>query len=118
LGEIGADRVPSKIIFNKADRLDAAVLESISRKAAPGQAMVLSAHNPKDIADLRRTIMDFFETSMVDGDLVVPYAKQAYLAEIYDCVRVVSEEYDERGSRLRVRGMPEAVARLQRTLEG
>ena len=54
---------------------------------------------------------------MVEDTLVVPYAKQSLLGEIYENARVVGETYDEAGTRLRIRGVPAAVARLRRACE-
>ena len=79
--------------------------------------MLLSAHDPGDVAALGAAIVAFFEASMVEEDLVVPYSKQALLGEVYENARVVAEDYDESGTRLRVRGLPAAVARLRRAVE-
>jgi GTP-binding protein HflX len=114
LREIGADKVPSKLVFNKSDRLGPGQLESLVVNARERDAIVLSAHNPENVAALRRSIIEFFEASMVDGELSVPYSVQDRLGDVYESVRVVSEEYDERGARLRVRGLPAAIARLKR----
>ena len=54
---------------------------------------------------------------MVEEELIVPYAKQALLGEVYENARVVGESYDESGTHLRVRALPAAIARLQRSLE-
>jgi GTP-binding protein HflX len=118
LREIGADQVPSRLVYNKSDRLGPDELESLQGRVRDRSAIVLSAHNAENVAALRRTIFDFFEASMVDGELRVPYAGQSHLADVYESVRVVSEEYDEVGARLRVRGLPAAMARLRRALEG
>ena len=67
---------------------------------------------------LRETIIEFFESAMVEDELVLPYAKQSLLGEIYDNARVLSEEYDADGRKLKVRGLPGAIARLRRALEG
>jgi GTP-binding protein HflX len=112
LREIGADVVPSKLLFNKADRLDADARAALLRKH-PG-SILLSAHDPDDVAKLRQTIIDYFEASMVEEELVVPYAKQGLVGEVYEIAKVVSEDYDETGTRLRVRGLPAAIARLRR----
>jgi GTP-binding protein HflX len=117
LREIGADAVPSKLLLNKADRLDADERKALRRYEAQG-AIVLSAHDAADVAALRESIVSFFEASMVDADLLVPYTKQGFLRDVYDSARVVSESYDEHGTRLTVRGLPAAIAQLQRTLEG
>jgi GTPase len=114
LREIGADAVPSLLLLNKIDRLgegDRAVL----REKHP-DAILLSAKSPQDVAALRETIIGFFEAAMVEEQLVLPYAKQGLLGDIYENARVLSEDYDATGRILRVRGLPGAIARLRRTL--
>lgn len=122
LREIGADEVPSLVVLNKADRLDAAAKESLVRRhktsAVSEGVVLLSAHSPDDIADLRKTLLAFFEARMVEGNLLVPYAKQSLVGEVYDSARVVSEEYGELGVAMRIRGLPAAVAKLTRTFAG
>jgi GTP-binding protein HflX len=116
LREIGADAVPSLLILNKADRLDAAAGEALLRKHGDG-AMLVSAHDARDVTRVREAVLAFFEARMVDETLLVPYAKQGLLGEVYESARVVSEEYDESGTRLTVRGLPAAIARLRRAFE-
>jgi GTP-binding protein HflX len=117
LREIGAHSVPSKLLFNKADRLDDDTKQALRRKYGPEGAIVLSAHDERDITTLKHAIIAFFEESMVEEDLVVPYSKQSLLGDVYESARVVAEDYDESGTRLRVRGLPAAIARLRRAFE-
>jgi len=120
LREIGADAVPSLLLLNKADRLEAGAAESLLRRhAAPdgAAAMLVSAHETKDVARVREAIVAFFEGKMVEETLLVPYAKQGLLGDVYESARVVSETYDESGTLLTVRGLPAAVARLRRAFE-
>jgi GTP-binding protein HflX len=114
LHEIGASSVPSRLLLNKADRLDAEGRRALRAYESRG-GIVLSAHDAGDVAALRQTIVAFFEASMVEADLRVPYAKQGLLGEVYESARVVEESYEESATRLRVRGLPAAIARLQRT---
>jgi GTP-binding protein HflX len=114
LREIGADSVPSKLIFNKWDRVNEATREALV--GAHPEAVFLSAHDGDDVTRLRRVIIDFFEASMVSEELVIPYSKQRLVSEAYENARVVSEEYDETGTRLVIRATPEAVARLRRAI--
>ena len=114
LREIGADTVPSRLVLNKIDRLDAAGRAALMDKHP--DALLLSAHAPEDVTALRDTIIAFFDAMMVEDVLVVPYAKQSLIGEVYETVRVLSEEYDETGRVLKVRGLPGAIARLQRSL--
>jgi len=118
LREIGASLVPTKLLFNKADRIDEAARQAIIRKHGADGAIVLSAHDPKEVAELSRAIVAFFEATMVEQEIVVPYVKQALLGEVYANARVLGESYDESGTRLTVRALPGAFARLRRSLEG
>jgi GTP-binding protein HflX len=114
LREIGADVVPSRLVLNKMDRVDAAGRAALVEKHP--DAIPLSAHSAEDVSALRDTLIAFFEASMVEDVLVLPYAKQGLIGEVYESARVLSEEYDEHGRVLKVRGLPGAIARLQRSL--
>jgi GTP-binding protein HflX len=114
LREIGADVIPSRLLLNKIDRI-AEVDRAVLRAKHP-DAILISAKSPQDIATLRETIVAFFEDGMVEDELVLPYAKQSLLGEIYDNARVLSEEYDADGRILKVRGLPGAIARLRSAL--
>jgi GTP-binding protein HflX len=114
LREIGADAVPSRLVLNKMDRVDAAARAALAEKHP--DAIMLSAHAPDDVMALRETIIAFFEAEMVEDVLVLPYAKQGLIGDIYDSARVLSETYDETGRVLKVRGLPAAITRLRRSL--
>jgi GTP-binding protein HflX len=116
LREIGAQSVPSRLLFNKADRLAPEAREALLQRHP--EALVLSAHSPDDVAALRQTVMEFFERSMVEADLVIPYTRQARISEVYENARVLSEAFDESGRRLKLRALPAAMARLTRAFEG
>ncbi len=114
LREIGADAVPSRLVLNKMDRVDEAGRATLLEKHP--DAILLSAHAPGDVAALRDTIIAFFEQAMVEEVLVLPYARQGLIGEVYDSARVLAEAYDETGRVLTVRGLPGAIARLRRSL--
>ena len=114
LREIGADAVPSRLVLNKMDRVDSDGRDALVKKHP--DAILISAHLPGDVGALRDTIVAYFETSMVEDVLVLPYAKQGLIGEVYESARVLSEAYDETGRVLRVRGLPGAIARLRRSL--
>jgi GTP-binding protein HflX len=116
LAEIGADRVPSRLLLNKADRLDHTVREELGR--AHPDAIVLSAHDAGDVAALRQAIVGFFEQAMVEGEIVIPYDRQSLVGQAYESVNVLSESYDETGRRLRVRALPDAIDRVKRAIAG
>ena len=115
LRDIGAAEVPSLLLLNKVDRLDAAARQALA-VSFPG-AIQLSAHAPADVAALRQAVLDFFEAQMVEAELVIPYASQGRIGEVYESARVLSETFDEVGRRVRVRSMPGAIARLTRSFQ-
>jgi GTPase len=114
LGEIGADAVPSRLLLNKIDRVSETERAALREKHP--DAILLSAKTPADVAALRETIIAFFETAMVEDQLVLPYAKQGLLSEVYENARVLSEDYDATGRIMTVRGLPGAIGRLRRAL--
>ncbi len=114
LREIGADAVPSRIVLNKLDQVDAGGRAALAEKHP--DAILLSAYSPQDVDGLRDTIIAFFELAMVEDVLILPYAKQGLLGDVYDSARVLSEDYNETGRVLTVRGLPGAIARLRRSL--
>ncbi len=116
LQEIGADIVPSRLLLNKIDRVDEEARAALL--ARHPDAIQLSSKSTADVAALRETIIAFFETSMVEEELVLPYAKQGLLGEVYEGARVLSENYDATGRILRLRGLPSAIARLRRAIAG
>jgi GTP-binding protein HflX len=106
--------VPSRLILNKIDRVDEAGRAALVEKHP--DAILLSAHAPEDVSALRDTIVAFFEAMMVEDELVLPYAKQGLIGEVYESARVLSEAHTETGRVLKVRGLPGAIARLRRSL--
>ncbi|XYI02038.1 GTPase HflX [Sorangium sp. So ce1128] len=114
LSEIGASEVPSRLLLNKVDRLSEEERDAL-RLEFP-EATLLSAKLPADVASLRESIIAFFEGSMVEAELLLPYAKQSLIGEIYENARVLSEEYGDEGGRLSVRAHPAALDRLRSLL--
>ncbi|MDR3524067.1 MAG: GTPase HflX [Acetobacteraceae bacterium] len=116
LREIGADAVPWRLILNKSDRLSGD--ERAALLAKHPDAILLSAKSAADVAALRETLIAYFEARMVEDVLVLPYAQQGLLGEIYENTRVLAEEFDANGRILKVRGLPSAIARLRIALGG
>jgi len=114
LGEIGADQIPSRLLLNKVDRIGEA--ERAALRAEYPEATLLSAKAPADVVALRDQIVAFFEATMVDGELRVPYGRQNLLGKVHEEARVLSEEYDEAGARLLVRAHPAGLERLRNLL--
>jgi GTP-binding protein HflX len=116
LGDIGAGSVPSMLLLNKVDRVDEHARKALRRQHPGDDVVLLSAYDPNDVEALKRRIVAYFDGRMVEATLLVPYSKQSMLGEIYENARVVGEEYDDQGTRLTVRGLPAAIARLSSLL--
>jgi len=114
LREIGAEVVPSRLLLNKIDRVSE--VDRAALRAKHPDAIFLSATSSEDVTALRATIVAFFEAAMVEDQLVLPYAKQAMLSDIYEKARVLSEDYDIAGRIIPVRALPGAIAHLRRAL--
>jgi len=115
LADIGATDVPYKLVLNKVDLVGATEQNILSREFP--EAILLSAKDPADVDRLRQTILEIFEAKMVSADLVIPYAKQALVSDVYSSARVLSETYDETGAHLSVRAEPAVLSRLRTLLE-
>ena len=114
LKEIGADEVASLLVMNKIDSVEPSELEILRTKHP--DAIFLSSRTPSDVARLHARIVAFFEDKMVDGKLTLPYAKESLLGDIFGSVRVISQDYDAKGRSLHIRGLPAAIARLQKSV--
>ena len=77
---------------------------------------LLSAHTTNDVSALRDTIIAFFEAATGEAVLVLPYAEQGLIGEVYESARVLSEADNETGRFMKVRDLPGAIAHLQRNL--
>jgi GTP-binding protein HflX len=114
LGEIGANEAPTLLVLNKADRLDAAACAALTEEFP--RAMLMSARRPEDVARLRDRIVDAFERDMVEEELFVAYAQQRLVHQIHESCRVIAEQHDEHGTRVRVRAPAGVLAKLRQAL--
>ena len=114
LAEIDCADAPRLLVLNKSDKLTQAERAGLAQ-AFP-EAALLSAKSADDVAGLRERIVEFFEREMVEDEILVPYARQRVVNTIYEHCRVLAEACDDSGTRLRVRGRPDVVARLRAAL--
>lgn len=114
LDEVGASDIPSLLILNKIDRVPTQDRQALQKEFP--QAVMMSALNPSDVGALREKIIANFEKDMTDADLFVPFSAQGAIGEIRERLRVLSEAYDEKGVRLRVRSNSDVLAQLKKKL--
>lgn len=114
LDEIGAHDVPRLLVFNKIDRA-AAGTEASLRTLHPG-CIVVSARREADVARLREAILAFFRKDLVEAEFFLPWSRQQLRGEIFSGCEVLEERSGDEGSTFRVRGEPEALKRLKRSV--
>jgi GTP-binding protein HflX len=114
LEEIGAGDVPSTLVMNKVDRIEAEDLARL-RVRLP-DAWFVSAHDPKDVALIRDRIIAIFEASYVEDELTIPYDRQAVLSEMHDFGRVGDQRYEDSGIIVSYRADADTIARMKSKL--
>lgn len=114
LTEIGAGDVPSTLVMNKIDLLEPDALARL--RARLPDAWFVSARDRADVARVRARIIEIFEVSYEETEIVIPYDRQGLLSEMHDTGRVVEEAWGDQGVTVRWRAEPEAIGRLQARL--
>lgn len=98
LTEIGAQKVPELIVFNKADVVDPNALSSLLRQEP--QAVAVSAATGEGIDELFVAIDQRLPHPSEEVDLVIPYARADLIARAHAEGEVVREVHDDTGTRL------------------
>ena len=112
LAEVGATEVPSLLVLNKKDNLSEADIADL--KIEFPDAVMISTRSADDIQMLREKVMSYFESSMIDTDLFIPYTVQGVIGEVRSKIRVLSEAYTELGLTLKIRTTEENLAQLKK----
>lgn len=116
LGDVGAGDLPGVLVLNKSDRLDVETRATLT--ADYPDAILLSAHDPADIARLRGRLITFFERDMIEQEVFVSYADARWVNVVHKSHRVLSERHDDKGTHLLVRADRAALTALRGQLSG
>ena len=108
-------KIPSRLILNKIDKLPTGELEALHREFADG--IFISAHIPKDVAFLRKKILQYFESNMIETTMVIPYDKGNLLGQLRTKAAIINESYDETGTQVTFKTFPETLTWLQKKLQ-
>jgi GTP-binding protein HflX len=100
LGEIGADKVPELLVFNKCDANHDAAKRLVYDN--PGSVLI-SAATGEGIDDLLRTIADRVRSLTAVVELLVPYERGDVMASLHREGEVVSTSHEDGGIRVRAR---------------
>ena len=114
LREIGADAVPTRLVFNKVDKLTPALLQELEPRLS--DSWLTSAHDRARVAELREHVVAFFEDSYEEAEFLVPYDRQRLVSLMHENARVLEEKYEEQGVLVRLRSDAETIGRLNSEL--
>ena len=92
LGEIGAGELPTELVLNKVDALDALRRRRLSNRF-PG-ALQVSARTGEGLDELRERVAERFGERFELVRLLIPYDEGARLAELYALGTPVDERAD------------------------
>lgn len=112
-GDLQAER-PSLVLLNKVDQLDDATKEAL--RAEMPEAMLVSARDDESVAEVHARVVAFFEASMEEAELFVPWKQHGVVSAVHESARVLSEEHGEEGTTLRVRAPSLVLGRLRAQL--
>ena len=115
LEEIGGEKIPNRLILNKIDKLTTEELEELHREFPDG--IFISAHNPGDVAFLRKNILQYFESNMIETTMVIPYDKGRLLGQLRTKAGIINESYDETGTEVTFKTFSETLTWLQKSLK-
>jgi GTP-binding protein HflX len=99
LDEIGADRVPQLVVFNKADRVP--TVDDLLA-SHPG-SVAISALSGDGVEEMLRTLADRLRSLATVVELVIPWDRGDVLAAVHREGEVISELHTDEGVRIRAR---------------
>jgi GTP-binding protein HflX len=114
LGEIGANETPSLLILNKRDQLRPGEQEQLAQEFP--EAHFISTRNKDDIKRMHGVILSFFETNMVDKNILIPYSQGKILGMIRERARVLEEKHEEEGTIVTIRASDDVHAWIEKQL--
>ncbi|MBF0278743.1 MAG: GTPase HflX [SAR324 cluster bacterium] len=109
--DLGADCIPRLLVFNKIDQVKDPTRVPIFRKKFP-EAVFVSAQSG-DVAELRESIIRFFEKKMLTVQIRLEYQHSRNLSYIYEWSRVDQINYEDDGIHLRLTSSSDNLNRLR-----
>lgn len=115
LDQIDAQKIPRLIVFNKSDLLDPDQLAAM--KARFGEALLVSAITGAGMADLLARISHVASARDERIDVVVPYDRGDLVSLAHEKCRILSESFDNEGTRLVLLAPPSISHSFQHIVE-
>jgi GTPase len=116
LKEVGAEEIPSKLVFNKTDRLSAEALATL--RAEHPEAWFTSAVDANLVAELREAILAHFHQHLAARTLLVPYRLGKVVGDIHARAHVLREAHRDDGTELEFIAEPALVEEWSAAVAG
>ena len=101
LKEIGAETKPVITVYNKIDKLPPESMLA-ERLAQEEDTVCISAVKRLNLEALQQQIEKHLKSKAVEVTLEIPYAESAKAARLHETANVLSQEYSEQGTVLKV----------------
>ncbi|HEY5478288.1 MAG TPA: GTPase HflX [Gaiellaceae bacterium] len=113
LNEIGADDLPTELVLNKVDKVDAVSRKRLANRYP--EALQISALSGDGLDELRARLASRFADRFEPVRLLIPHDQAASLSELYELGAPIEERRDEaEGVYLLARLSPSTLGRLSR----
>ncbi len=116
LKELGADKKPEILVFNKVDLVSSPEDLAAIRKEYPGSVLV-SATRGIGLEEISEEIKKKVESNYINRKIVVPLSHYHVVSYLHDVAQVLKETYDDESARLAVKIHKKYVGRLEELLQ-
>jgi GTP-binding protein HflX len=100
IGEVGARDIPEIVAFNKSDLADAD--QRLLLRGLEPNAVFVSARSGEGIEELLERIAEAIPSPTIELTLLVPYERGDVVSSMHDRAVILSTDYEEAGTRVRV----------------
>jgi GTP-binding protein HflX len=118
LKNLGAERIPRHVVFNKADRLSGPPsLEEFERLAGGHPHSLLSAADAGAVEGLKEALIERVRGAQPGVEVFVPYMNPAAMALIYGRCRILTTRASEDGLHATIQAPAGVIAAVRRSIE-
>lgn len=119
LGQIGADQVPTLLVFNKSDLKDDVAIGIVRNEAGRPVRVNVSAKTKAGLDDLVQAVAELLALDQCEFELRLGYQDGKLRASLYELKAIQSSSYDEQGQEhLKVALKPQDCARIDKLSGG
>ena len=119
LGQIGADQVPTLLVFNKSDLKDDVAIGIVRNEEGRPVRVNVSAKTKAGLEDLLQAVAELLALDQCEFELKLGYQDGKLRASLYELKAITSSSYDEEGyEHLKVALKPQDCARIEKLSGG